>query len=109
MRNLVDSEIYVLENSQKVIFYISKDVDPNLIQNIFDDDFNFKQNTEEGELCINLFDSICDHYGYNLHLEVICSGDQKEAIFMSYMVEDSINGKDNYYNYLCDLHKKVKK
>ncbi|WUR05051.1 fibronectin binding protein SFBX [Vairimorpha necatrix] len=97
------SEIYVLENSQKIFLYIGKDVDQNLREALF-------KNEEEYAVLMKLVDDINGTYGYELPVVVIEEGKSAGEIdFYGYMIEDNMNGVCNYYDYVCELHFKVQK
>ncbi|KAL6122607.1 hypothetical protein NUSPORA_00277 [Nucleospora cyclopteri] len=116
LRNISEGEIYVVENSREILFYFSRGTDEQLIAGIFRENVSltdlsresFREDTEEGALCAKLVDEICYHYNYFLKVTAIQAGDLMEAQFISMMVEDAINDKPSYIDYIYKLHFNVK-
>lgn len=100
--NVIDpSEIYVLENGQKIYLYMGNEVDPGLKEALFN-------NEEEYGVLMKLVDDINGTYGYELPIVVVEEGKKGGDIdFYGYMVEDSLNGICSYHDYVCELHFKV--
>jgi protein transport protein SEC24 len=95
------SEIYVMENGQKIYLYMGKEVDPELKEALF-------TNEEEYGVLMKLVDDINGTYGYELPVVVVEEGKKGGDVdFYGYMVEDSLNGVCSYYDYVCELHFKV--
>lgn len=115
-RNIIDGEVYVLENSKDIIFYLTRKVEKTLIKNIFvDEDLNqvitresFNPATEEGAVCINIINDIFMKYNYALNISVLYPGHLNEAQFIRYMVEDAMNDEPNYLDYIYKLHFAIK-
>nr|AHW68390.1 hypothetical protein NP_09C10 [Nosema pernyi] len=103
-KSLDSSEIYVLENSQKIFLYFGKDVDESLRDALFDD-------KEENAILMKIVNEICSNYGYELPIVVVeeSRGSSSEVEFMGFMVEDTLNGVPSYHDYICELHFKVQK
>ncbi|KAF9764926.1 Protein transport protein Sec24C [Nosema granulosis] len=100
---LDSSEIYVLENSQKIFLYFGKDVDESLREALFN-------NNEENAILMNMVNEICTNYGYELPIVVVEEGKGgSEVEFIGFMVEDTLNGVPSYHDYICELHFKVQK
>lgn len=101
--SLDSSEIYVLENSQKIFLYFGKDVDESLREALFN-------TNEENETLMKMVNEICTNYGYELPIVVVEEGKGgAEVEFIGFMVEDTLNGVPSYHDYICQLHFKVQK
>lgn len=113
INNLSDSEIYIMENSQTIFVYISRNVDQVLFNQLFtsrNNEFDFVHNTEESMVLASALDQIDTTYGYSLERRIIYSGTSTdETDFLSYMVEDAINNAPDYIDYIFKLHFKVQR
>ena len=117
-RNIFNGEIYFLENYREIIFFITKEVDLVLLENIFVDYKNLKKtftvdsfnlNTEEGKLCNKIVTTLCSKYSFILKISVVYAGQHDEIKFSKYMIEDDMNGEGDYSSYIYKLHAEIKK
>lgn len=101
--SLNSSEIYVMENSQKIYLYIGKEVDQSL------KDAVLAENTEENAMLRQMIEEFYAYYGYDLPVVLVEEGrGGAEIEFVGYMVEDKLNSIPSYPDYICELHFKVK-
>ncbi|ORD97507.1 SC24C [Hepatospora eriocheir] len=113
-KSIIPGEIYILENSKEITFYVPDGISEELFLDIFNlelekaDDSFIRNDTEGGLLCYSIISKIESHYNYFLPLRIIRAGDPEEAKFLSYLIEDSLNGKEDYYSSLCTLYDKIK-
>ncbi|KAI5149675.1 protein transport protein SEC24 [Enteropsectra breve] len=121
LQSLKNDEIYVAENGQNIIIYISKAVDAELIDQLFDFTPRYvnehdiymhpsikNEKSEENELLRNLITDIENHYNYRMPVKIIKEGESKdEAEFLAMMVEDALNNQPDYIDYVFKLHYKV--
>lgn len=117
-RNIYNGEIYFLDNSREIIFFVTKDVDVLLLDSIFVDYKNLKKtftidsfnlNTEEGKLCHKIVTTLCSKYSFILKISVVYAGQHDEIKFFKYMIEDDMNGEGDYSSYIYKLHAEIKK
>ena len=116
-REISEGEIYILENSREILFYVANNVTCDLLNDIFKnysilngsisiDDFDHKKLL--GKKCIEIFNNIFVKYSYKMKVTLVYAGQPLDVKVQSYMVEDNINGKGTYYDYVYELFNNVK-
>lgn len=117
-RNIEDGEVYFLENSREIYFFVARNVDNLLLSSIFTNPqeigknitlVDFNQNTSEGKMCYQIVEGIFNRYGYELRMKVIHAGQPDEINIQKYMIEDDVNAKGDYSSYIYTLHYDIKK
>lgn len=129
LSNISDGDIYLMENGEEIFVYVPQEIDSLLADALFcefEDEaacsefvhgvFSIKSRktnanvSEECQIMNELIDQITEHYGRPIPVRVISAGgSQDDALFMGYMVEDAINGKPDYLDYIFKLHFKIQK
>lgn len=114
INNILDDDIYILENSQCIFIYIPKGVDRTLVFKLFEEQEEsliIKQSDEEECLILNrIISEIQDHYNYEMRVIVCLSGESiSEAAFLLNMVEDKLNNEMDYVDFIFKLHFNVQK
>lgn len=109
-----DQDIYILENSQIIFIYVSRNVDSSLIEKLFDLDdkhVSLKGSEDEENIVLKkLIDEINLHYYRELFVKICLAGKtHNEAEFLQFMIEDAINNQPNYIESIFQLHFKVQK
>lgn len=112
MANILDTEVYIMENAFTVFLYVGRGVDPLLIEQLFD--FGSEPvvrhgGSEEAALLNRAISEISAHYNRPMEIRVIRAGEPGEAEFLGYMVEDAITGSCDYVDFIFKMHFKVQK
>jgi len=114
-RMVTDDDIYILEDGIRIYVYVGKGVGEDLVEKLFDlrDPACLRLlegEEEEQRLIKRVLDEIEMHYNYYLPYEIVISGhSNKEAEFLSYMVEDAVNNRPDYVDFIFQLHFKIQK
>lgn len=113
--NLTEDDIYILENSQRILIYIPRSVDRALVEKLFDVDpsgvtFIVQSDAEENAILNNIVNEVRDHYNREMGVCVCIAGESmNEAEFLMFMTEDAINNVSDYIDYIFKLHFEVQK
>lgn len=99
------SEIYVLENGERIFIYFGKDVCEDLRDALRSD-----EESEERDTLRKIIDELCLEYCSLMPVFFIDQGKGGyEVDFNGYFVEDRIQNCPSYEDFIYDLHYKVKK
>lgn len=113
--SLAEDDIFILENSQKILIYIPRSVDRVLVEKLFGEDssgrtFVVQSDAEENATLNSIISEVRDHYNRDMDVCVCLAGESMhEAAFLMFMVEDAINSMSDYVDYIFKLHFKVQK
>lgn len=101
--SLSSSEIYVLENGERIYIYFGSEVDPN-VRNILTQE----NDSEEKAVLDSLIDEISCEYSCLLPAVFVMQGKGGiEVEFNSYFVENRLNNCMSYEDYIYFLHHKI--
>ena len=101
-------EIYILENTDKIFILIGNEADDEVVKALFMEDFKINEDTNEGLCLLEIIDEIKRCYYKEMDVLVIQQGrDNREAEFISQMVEDKLNGVDSLNEFVKKLHYKI--
>ncbi|KAM0680086.1 COPII coat Sec23p-Sfb3p heterodimer component [Glugoides intestinalis] len=109
-----EDDIFILENSQKIYIYVPRGVDKTLSSKLFDEngtELTIRQSEEEECGILNkIINSIKQHYNYEIPVTICLAGENvQEGEFLMHMVEDKLNEKSDYVDYIFKLHYQVQK
>ncbi|RVD93242.1 Sec23 domain-containing protein [Tubulinosema ratisbonensis] len=97
------SEVYILDNSEKIYVYFGKEVLDELKSEIMEG------NLEENKVFVQLVEEIQSEYFYASPVIFIEENSFYENEFFSYFIEDDLHGQLSYENFIRDLHFNVRK
>jgi len=109
VNSITEDDIYILENSEKILIYIPRGVDRRLVGNLFEEsEGTLTIRESEEEECAILNRIICElqaHYGYEMNVVICLAGEHiSEAEFLMNMVEDKMNSHADYVDYIFKIH-----
>ncbi|KAG0440082.1 Protein transport protein Sec24C [Dictyocoela muelleri] len=132
-KGLIDGEIYILDNGITIFIFLTKGVDEELIDLLFDCPKNIEKynsnnsskfgnslgvknflenliftekDNEENRVLNLLIEKINDTHRDILDVKVVQQGSDIDV--MSYFVEDELNGIKAYSEFLCDIHFEIR-
>lgn len=115
---LVDSHVYLLENTVKVFMWVGKNVNPEWIQNVFAVDSITKINpdiaclvsygNEDSTHVRDLLSKLQATRSSQMKLTIVRHGDKLEPFFRRFLVEDRNSAAASYVDFLCLMHKEIR-
>lgn len=114
VNSLTEDDIYILEDSEKIMIYVPRGVDKRLRDNLFEmvDGVALIRQSDEEECAIlnRIIYDLETHYGYEMNVMVCLAGEHvSEAELLLNMIEDKVNNQVDYVDYIFKLHFDVQK